>query len=102
MYRLTVQTTWPSSSPPASFWTYWWFFRPRSSKCKQDSFLVNTKANGHGTFRQQWMFVTDTIDAVYRPEEWSPESLLDQLAEMVAELPDSRVSLPIQIVIFLY
>lgn len=39
---------------------------------------------------QQWMFVTDTIDAVYRPEEWSPESLLDQLAEMVAELPDSR------------
>lgn len=38
------------------------------------------------------MFVTDTIDAVYRPEDWSPESLLDQLAEMVTNLPEPRVS----------
>jgi hypothetical protein len=37
------------------------------------------------------MFVTDTIDAVYRPEDWSAESLLDQLAEMVADLPETRV-----------
>jgi len=42
---------------------------------------------------QQWMFVTDTIDAVYRPEDWSPESLIDQLAEMVADLPEPRVSI---------
>jgi hypothetical protein len=39
------------------------------------------------------MFVTDTIDAVYRPEDWSPESLLDQLAEMVTDLPETRVSI---------
>jgi hypothetical protein len=41
--------------------------------------------------RQQWMFVTDTIDAVYRPEDWTPESLLDQLAEMVTDLPEPKV-----------
>jgi hypothetical protein len=43
------------------------------------------------TSRQQWMFVTDTIDAVYRPEDWTPESLLDQLAEMVTDLPEQKV-----------
>ena len=33
------------------------------------------------------MFVTDTVDAVYRPEEWFPEGLMDQLAEIVSDLP---------------
>ena len=37
------------------------------------------------------MFVTDTVDAVYRPEDWSPESLLDQLAEIVRDLPEPKV-----------
>jgi hypothetical protein len=41
----------------------------------------------------QWMFVTDTVDAVYRPEDWSPESLLDQLAELVRDLPEPKVCL---------
>ncbi|EJF67133.1 hypothetical protein DICSQDRAFT_151482 [Dichomitus squalens LYAD-421 SS1] len=35
----------------------------------------------------QWIFITDTVDAVYRPEDWSPEALLDQLAEVVGALP---------------
>ncbi|KAG2022683.1 hypothetical protein CC2G_000411 [Coprinopsis cinerea AmutBmut pab1-1] len=35
----------------------------------------------------QWIFVTDTIDAVYRPEEWFPEAMLDQLAEIAGSLP---------------
>ncbi|KDQ15544.1 hypothetical protein BOTBODRAFT_65254 [Botryobasidium botryosum FD-172 SS1] len=35
----------------------------------------------------QWMFVTDTVDAVYRPDSWEPEALLDQLAEVIADLP---------------
>ena len=39
------------------------------------------------------MFVTDTVDAVYRPEDWSPESLLDQLAELVRDLPEPKVCL---------
>ncbi|CAA7265849.1 unnamed protein product [Cyclocybe aegerita] len=29
----------------------------------------------------QWIFITDTVDAVYRPDGWSPEAMLDQLAE---------------------
>jgi len=37
------------------------------------------------------MFVTDTVDAVYHPEDWSPESLLDQLAEIVRDLPEPKV-----------
>ena len=39
----------------------------------------------------QWMFVTDTVDAVYRPENWFPESIMDQLAEIISDLPDVRV-----------
>ncbi|KAI0783393.1 Dopey, N-terminal-domain-containing protein [Abortiporus biennis] len=35
----------------------------------------------------QWIFITDTVDAVYRPDEWSPVALLDQLAEVVGDLP---------------
>jgi hypothetical protein len=38
------------------------------------------------------MFITDTVDAVYHPDEWSPEALMDKLAEVVAELAtNSRV-----------
>ncbi|CAE6439749.1 unnamed protein product [Rhizoctonia solani] len=35
----------------------------------------------------QWMFVTDTLDAVYRPDGWTPVSLMDQLAEVIGDLP---------------
>ena len=40
------------------------------------------------------MFVTDTVDAVFRPDDWSPEAMFDQLAEIVGSLPipDTRVS----------
>ncbi|KAG8769969.1 hypothetical protein FRC12_004614 [Ceratobasidium sp. 428] len=37
----------------------------------------------------QWMFVTDTMDAVYRPDTWTPTSLMDQLAEAIGGLPQS-------------
>jgi hypothetical protein len=37
------------------------------------------------------MFITDTVDAIYRPNDWFPEALLDQLAEITGNLP--RVSL---------
>ncbi|KAI9803891.1 MAG: hypothetical protein M1825_001771 [Sarcosagium campestre] len=30
---------------------------------------------------QQWLFVTDTIDAVYRPTAWQPAALADELAD---------------------
>ncbi|KAI0756510.1 Dopey, N-terminal-domain-containing protein [Daedaleopsis nitida] len=35
----------------------------------------------------QWIFITDTVDAVYRPEDWFPDALLDRLAEVVGALP---------------
>ncbi|KAG8710253.1 hypothetical protein FRC11_004702, partial [Ceratobasidium sp. 423] len=35
----------------------------------------------------QWMFVTDTLDAVYRPDAWTPVSLMDQLVEVIGSLP---------------
>ncbi|KAL5535972.1 hypothetical protein ACEPAF_4066 [Sanghuangporus sanghuang] len=40
----------------------------------------------------QWIFITDTVDAIYRPDDWFPEAIMDQLSEMVGDLPasDSR------------
>ncbi|KAH8835109.1 Dopey, N-terminal-domain-containing protein [Flagelloscypha sp. PMI_526] len=35
----------------------------------------------------QWIFITDTVDAIYRPEDTYPEALLDQLAEIAGSLP---------------
>ncbi|KAI9513117.1 Dopey, N-terminal-domain-containing protein [Russula earlei] len=35
----------------------------------------------------QWVFITDTIDAVYRPDEIPPEAMLDQLSEIAGGLP---------------
>lgn len=31
--------------------------------------------------------MTDTVDAVYPPDNWCPEAMMDQLAEIVSELP---------------
>ncbi|KZO91887.1 hypothetical protein CALVIDRAFT_601960 [Calocera viscosa TUFC12733] len=38
----------------------------------------------------QWMFVTDTVDAIYKPDDWRPQSLMDQLAEVVSNLPSQK------------
>lgn len=38
----------------------------------------------------QWMFITDTVDALYRPDDWRPESLMDQLAQVTSGIPDTR------------
>ncbi|KAF5380337.1 hypothetical protein D9757_007927 [Collybiopsis confluens] len=35
----------------------------------------------------QWIFVTDTVDAIYRPNDWFPEAMMDQLAEIAGSLP---------------
>ena len=39
---------------------------------------------------REWLFVTDTIDAVYRPADWRPVALVDGLAETL----DSRAGAP--------
>ncbi|EPT03457.1 hypothetical protein FOMPIDRAFT_1058702 [Fomitopsis schrenkii] len=38
-------------------------------------------------FQMQWIFITDTVDAIYRPENWFPEAMLDRLAEITGDLP---------------
>ncbi|GLB43530.1 putative dopey, N-terminal [Lyophyllum shimeji] len=35
----------------------------------------------------QWIYVTDTVDAIYRPDNWFPEAMMDQLAEIAGALP---------------
>jgi len=34
----------------------------------------------------QWIFITDTVDAVYRPDDWLPQAMMDQLAEIAGTL----------------
>lgn len=29
----------------------------------------------------EWLYITDTIDAVYRPDDWTPDALVDEVAE---------------------
>ncbi|GAA98597.1 hypothetical protein E5Q_05284 [Mixia osmundae IAM 14324] len=33
----------------------------------------------------QWMFVTDTVDAIYPPDGWQPRSIMDRLADIVRD-----------------
>ncbi|KIM70102.1 hypothetical protein SCLCIDRAFT_1160646 [Scleroderma citrinum Foug A] len=35
----------------------------------------------------QWIFITDTVDAVYHPDSWTPEAMFDRLADKVVNLP---------------
>ncbi|TXT04269.1 hypothetical protein VHUM_04267 [Vanrija humicola] len=42
----------------------------------------------------QWIFVTDTTDAAYPPEDYNPEALMDRLAEVLAELGPVLPSTP--------
>jgi hypothetical protein len=40
------------------------------------------------------MFITDTVDAVYPPEDWSNRSLLDRLGEVMRNtLPNEKACL---------
>ncbi|EMD42316.1 hypothetical protein CERSUDRAFT_102665 [Gelatoporia subvermispora B] len=42
----------------------------------------------------QWIFITDTVDAVYRPDNFFPEAMLDRLAEIAGSLPAAENNLP--------
>ncbi|KAI0348103.1 hypothetical protein BDW22DRAFT_1350250 [Trametopsis cervina] len=35
----------------------------------------------------QWIFITDTVDAIFPPDRWIPIALLDRLAEVVVQQP---------------
>ncbi|KAI0095247.1 Dopey, N-terminal-domain-containing protein [Irpex rosettiformis] len=41
----------------------------------------------------QWIFITDTVDAIYPPDRWIPIALLDRLAEIVGALPTEGVNI---------
>ena len=43
----------------------------------------------HGS-SHQWVFITDTVDAVYRPDNWSPDAMMDRLAEVATSAPASE------------
>jgi hypothetical protein len=43
--------------------------------------------------RYQWVFITDTVDAIYRPDGWSPDAMMDRLAEVASYAPSSQVKL---------
>ncbi|KAF8313993.1 hypothetical protein DL93DRAFT_1101270 [Clavulina sp. PMI_390] len=40
----------------------------------------------------QWIFITDTVDAVYRADNSAPESLMDLLTDSTSALPDENSS----------
>ena len=40
------------------------------------------------------MFVTDTVDAIYPPEPWLPQAIMDRLGEVLAA-PDRRKDAPV-------
>ncbi|KAL5614715.1 uncharacterized protein BROUX77_000552 [Berkeleyomyces rouxiae] len=42
----------------------------------------------------QWLFVTDTIDAVYRPEKYHPVALADELSEELGQAAAGSLSAP--------
>ncbi|KAN0061878.1 hypothetical protein ACQY0O_005872 [Thecaphora frezii] len=42
----------------------------------------------------QWMFVTDTVDVVYAPDDWMAEAILDRLALVVSERKPSATLTP--------
>ena len=44
-------------------------------------------------FSHQWIFITDTVDAIYKPENWTPAALLDRLSDVAGQLPSEGVSL---------
>ena len=35
--------------------------------------------------RHQWMFVTDTTDAAFPPEDYTPEAIMDRLSDILSE-----------------
>ncbi|KXN85691.1 Protein dopey [Leucoagaricus sp. SymC.cos] len=63
--------------------------------CKCLDLLVTLQTEEFQVY--QWIFITDTVDAIYRPDNWSPEAMMDQLADVTGNLPiaDSRKTLPV-------
>ena len=75
-------------------WISCWSSKLKSSRCTWCNFVLR-----HSLLTltiaprsHQWIFITDTVDAIYRPDDCEPEALLDRLAEVVGDLPAAEVS----------
>jgi len=58
------------------------------STCKFLDLLVTLQTEEFQV--HQWIFITDTIDAVYRADNSKPESLMDLLTEATSAIPNGR------------
>ena len=71
-------------------------FRPSSSFANRrvPGVSIRTIIVGYRHLRRpshQWVFVTDTVDAIYRPDGWSPEAIMDRLAEVATSAPTAEI-----------
>lgn len=41
----------------------------------------------------EWMFVTDTVDAMYPPDPWLPQAIMDRLGEILGDPRNGSTSL---------
>ena len=48
-----------------------------------------TVSRSHG-----WMFVTDTVDAMYPPDAWMPQAIIDRLGEVLSASARTPVAQP--------
>lgn len=42
----------------------------------------------------EWLFITDTIEAVYKPADWTPSALVDEVAEALSTTESATLSMP--------
>lgn len=57
--------------------------------------LQATKGLSADLSSHQWMFVTDTTDAAFPPEDFLPEAIMDRLSEILSEHSHVRVRPPL-------
>ncbi|KAM0788392.1 hypothetical protein ACM66B_001530 [Microbotryomycetes sp. NB124-2] len=43
----------------------------------------------------EWMFVTDTVDAIYPPDNWLPQAIMDRLGELVQSRATRTIESPV-------
>ncbi|KAK4051842.1 hypothetical protein OIV83_002547 [Microbotryomycetes sp. JL201] len=43
----------------------------------------------------EWMFVTDTVDAIYPPDNWLPQAIMDRLGELVQNRAARTIESPV-------
>jgi len=51
-------------------------------------------------YSHEWMFVTDTVDAIYPPDSWLPQAIMDRLGEILSDPQHASTAAPILPAIF--